>query len=176
MKAFSFTGLTLAVAIIGTVWLTNMPPSQAGETEAIEIRKAHSPKEAHELWVEYGRAKNLDALLTLYETDGAIWDIGSGKALTTPEERRVFLQEFLDTVSDFHLETASVTINGVGDVALLRSKWYAEGVSKDEAGERSEWTSRNCGSEVVRRQADGSWLFILDNPYAATSWEACPSY
>lgn len=30
-------------------------------------------------------------------------------------------------------------------------------------------------SRVVRKQADGSWLFIVDNPYAAASWDACPS-
>ncbi len=33
-----------------------------------------------------------------------------------------------------------------------------------------------AGSIVVRKQADGSWLFIVDNPYAVTSWDACPSY
>lgn len=167
MKALSVLAMALLAGAI------NVPLAQA---EELEIRKAYTPKAAHDLWVEYGHAGNLDAMLTLYETSGTIWDIGTGKSWSTPEERRVFLQEFLDTVSTFYLETASVTLNGDGDVALLRSKWYAEGVSEDEAGKRSEWTSRNCGSEVVRKQADGSWLFIVDNPYAATSWDACPSY
>lgn len=170
MKKLSVMASAILALLAGS---TIMSLAQA---EDLEIRKAYTPKAAHDLWVEYGHAGNLDAMLTLYETDGAIWDIGTGKSWTTPEERRVFLQEFLDTVSSFYLETASVTLNGAGDVALLRSKWYAEGVSEDEAGKRSEWTSRNCGSEVVRKQADGSWLFIVDNPYAATSWDACPSY
>ncbi len=170
MKKLSVMASAILALLAGS---TIMSLTQA---EDLEIRKAYTPKAAHDLWVEYGHAGNLDAMLTLYETDGAIWDIGTGKSWTTPEERRVFLQEFLDTVSSFYLETASVTLNGAGDVALLRSKWYAEGVSEDEAGKRSEWTSRNCGSEVVRKQADGSWLFIVDNPYAATSWDACPSY
>lgn len=165
-----------ALSVIAIAMLASLLPMASAQAEDVEIRKAYTPKEAHELWVEYGHAGNLDAMLSLYETDGTIWDIGSGKALTTPEERRVFLREFLDTISDFYLETASVTLNGAGDVALLRSKWYAEGVSEDDAGKRAEWTSRNCGSEVVRKQADGSWLFIVDNPYAATSWDACPSY
>ncbi len=165
-----------APSVFAIAMLASSLTMASAQAEDVEVRKAYTPKAAHELWVEYGHAGNLDAMLSLYETDGTIWDIGSGKALTTPEERRVFLREFLDTISDFHLETASVTLNGAGDVALLRSKWYAEGVSEDEAGKRAEWTSRNCGSEVVRKQADGSWLFIVDNPYAATSWDACPSY
>lgn len=165
-----------ALSVIVIAMLASSLPMASAQAEDVEVRKAYTPKAAHELWVEYGHAGNLDAMLTLYETDGTIWDIGSGKALTTPEERRAFLREFLDTISYFHLETASVTLNGAGDVALLRSKWYAEGVSEDDAGKRAEWTSRNCGSEVVRKQADGSWLFIVDNPYAATSWDACPSY
>lgn len=176
MKIFSTLILTCLIlpAFLTLNW--GSTALSASEDQTTEIRKAYTPREAHELWVEYGRAKNLDALLSLYEPDGAIWDIGTAKSLTTPGERRIFLQEFLDTVADFHLETASVMLNGAGDIALLRSKWYATGVSENDTGTRSEWTSRNCGSEIVRKQADGSWLYILDNPYAATSWDACPSY
>jgi ketosteroid isomerase-like protein len=141
-----------------------------------EYRKAYSPQEAHEIWVEYGRAKDLEGMLSLYEPNACIYDVSKGKLMNEPDERRAYLKEFIETVEDFHLHTASVTISGDGSVALLRSKWYAKGVTGKDAEERSEWTVENCGAEVVRKQPDGSWLVIIDNPYAATSWDSYPEY
>jgi ketosteroid isomerase-like protein len=142
---------------------------------AVVPRKAMSPKEAHDLWVSYGQARDLEALLSLYEPGGSIFDVGRNRLLTTPEERREFLSGFIQSV-DFELYTASITMSGDGTLALLRSKWFAKGVSKDGVEGRQEWTARNCGAEIVRKQPDGSWLFIIDNPYAATSWDAFPEY
>lgn len=141
-----------------------------------KYRKAHSPKEVHDLWVEYGKAKDLDGLLSLYEPGGSIYDVGRDELLEDDSARRRFLKEFLETVGDFNLYTASITMSGCGTYALLRSKWYAKGVKDDDAVERAEWSTQNCGAEVVRKQDDGSWLFIIDNPYAATDWESFPEY
>jgi ketosteroid isomerase-like protein len=50
-----------------------------------------------------------------------------------------------------------------GDVALLRSKWSLAGTGPDG---KPVAMSGN-GTEVVRRQADGTWLFVIDNPAGA---------
>jgi len=47
------------------------------------------------------------------------------------------------------------------DIALLFSKWNLS----DPEGNAVELSGQT--SDVVRRQADGSWLFVIDNPFGA---------
>jgi ketosteroid isomerase-like protein len=46
-------------------------------------------------------------------------------------------------------------------LAVLHGDWVLEPARADETGK----TTRGLSTEVVRRQADGSWLFVIDNPY-----------
>ena len=50
-----------------------------------------------------------------------------------------------------------------GDTALVHSKWTTVGTDAD--GNRADFAGQ--GTEVVRHQADGTWLFVIDNPYGA---------
>ena len=50
----------------------------------------------------------------------------------------------------------------VGDLALLQGEWHLSGTGSD--GEPIEQRSRTA--ELVRRQPDGSWLYLIDHPYA----------
>ncbi len=50
-----------------------------------------------------------------------------------------------------------------GDIALLYSKWTLRGTGPD--GNPIEMAGQ--GTEVARRQRDGAWLLVVDNPYAA---------
>ena len=56
--------------------------------------------------------------------------------------------------------TIEVTTAENGDIALLNSQWQVTGT--DPEGNAVSMSGN--GSEVVRRQADGSWKFIIDNP------------
>lgn len=122
-----------------------------------------SPQEVHTQWVAYGKAKDLEGLLSLYEPDGVIWDMDNDLYLTTNEQRGHFLGGWLDIVEDFDLKTVSLTAKGDGDIVLLLSSWWAQMQRADGHRFRVE----HGGAEIVRRQADGSWKFIIDNPYAA---------
>ena len=51
---------------------------------------------------------------------------------------------------------------GTADLALLYSSWVLRGTGPD--GTPVEMTGR--GTEVARRQADGTWRLAPDNPYA----------
>ena len=46
----------------------------------------------------------------------------------------------------------------VGDTALLSNHWHFTGAGM-------EFSSRTA--EVARRQADGTWKYVIDHPYAA---------
>lgn len=49
----------------------------------------------------------------------------------------------------------------VGDIALTCSDWSA--TATDQHGALVPMTGR--GTEVARRQADGTWLLVIDNPW-----------
>jgi ketosteroid isomerase-like protein len=51
----------------------------------------------------------------------------------------------------------AATFSRNGDLALTQSKWRLD----IAGGDPVEGTT----AEVVRRQADGSWKYILDNPF-----------
>jgi ketosteroid isomerase-like protein len=48
-----------------------------------------------------------------------------------------------------------------GDIAFTTSKWVLEGTGPDGKPVKMEGQS----AEVARRQPDGTWLFVIDNPY-----------
>ncbi len=50
----------------------------------------------------------------------------------------------------------------MGDLALLHAEWTLKGTGPD--GQAVELAGRT--SEVVRRQTDGSWRYVIDNPYS----------
>ena len=50
-----------------------------------------------------------------------------------------------------------------GDTALVHSKWTTVGTDAD-----GNWVDfEGQATEVMRRQADGTWLFVIDNPHGA---------
>jgi len=57
------------------------------------------------------------------------------------------------------LETRRVMDSGTG-LAVLHSAWTIH---------RGEGKTFGISTEVVRQQADGSWLFLLDEPTTPTS-------
>lgn len=54
-------------------------------------------------------------------------------------------------------------VTQAGDIAVLRSQWRITGT--DANGEPIELAHN--GIEVVRRQPNGDWLFVIDHPYGA---------
>lgn len=49
------------------------------------------------------------------------------------------------------------------NIALLSAEWKIE--TKNEKGEKIE--VNGVSSEIVRRQEDGTWLYVIDNPTSA---------
>jgi ketosteroid isomerase-like protein len=58
------------------------------------------------------------------------------------------------------LETRAVVGSHPG-LAVLHGSWIIE--SRTETG--SAISRRGLSTEVVRKQPDGTWLFVIDNPY-----------
>lgn len=117
-----------------------------------------SPQEAHTLWADRLTAGDLDGLVRLYEPD-AVLVPQPGTTVTGHAAIREALSGLLALKPDFHLDFQSAL--EAGGLALLYSRWTLNGTAAD--GSALTLTSQT--SDVVRRQEDGSWLFVIDNPF-----------
>ena len=117
-----------------------------------------TPEEMHQIFTKAFTAKNPEALLALYEPD-AVFTLQPGQAVTGHAAIREALNGFL--ALDAQLEMQPGNIVQSGDIALILSKWTLKGT--DPTGAPVELAGQTA--DVVRRQADGSWLFVIDNPY-----------
>lgn len=76
---------------------------------------------------------------------------------------REALAGFLALQGDFHMEAPRITEGR--DVALLVAAWTLEAKGPDGAPIRLAGRT----ADVVRRQADGRWLFAIDSPFGAVA-------
>jgi uncharacterized protein (TIGR02246 family) len=103
---------------------------------------------------------DIENLVSLYEP-GAVLVPRPGQVVEGLEAIREALQELLALKGLMSSENQYALVHG--DIALLRAKVHLVGNTPD--GGRLEIS--NHTAEVIRRQPDGSWLYILDHPYGA---------
>lgn len=118
---------------------------------------ARKPEECDLLIAEYINAGNLDAAVELYEP-GATFVAEPGKTITGQAAIREALKGMLASKPRLTMKVPIVLQNG--ELALLVSDYTVVMTGAD--GKPTTISAR--GTEVVRRQADGTWLFVIDNP------------
>lgn len=119
-----------------------------------------NPQEMHPRFVEVFNSADLPALLALYEPN-ATFVPQPGHSTSGIEAVRGALQQYLALNGTLKMETTYAVESG--DIALLRGKWLLQGTGPD--GKPVEI----CGNsiEILRRQSDGSWRFVIDHPLGA---------
>ena len=120
---------------------------------------ARKPEECDTLLVAALNRGDLEAAVALYEPNAAFVQ-EPGKVVTGHGAIREAMKGFLAIKPKFTLDVNAVQN---GDIAMLRSKWQVTGT--DPEGKPVSMSGN--GIEVVRRQADGTWLFTIDNPAGA---------
>lgn len=114
---------------------------------------ATDPDQVISLFVKYFNVQDLDGLLGLYEPDAVMPQPG-GEPLVGVDAIRGALQSFLSAGGTMSIDSSAVL--ETGDLALTHNKWrLVSGGSTLMEG---------VTAEVVRRGADGTWRYILDNP------------
>ena len=121
---------------------------------------ARTPEEIHPLFWKAFSAGDLDSLMALYEPTAQLI-AQPEQAPVTGHALREALQGFLALKPTITLQTVSVV--KTAEIALLRSDWKLSGMGPD--GKRIEMAHR--GVEVARRQADGTWLLVIDHAFGA---------
>lgn len=120
---------------------------------------ARTPEEMHRLFSEALNAGDLDGLVAQYEP-GATLVPQPGQSVTGSAAIREALAGFLAMRPHITLTTRKIV--QAADVALLYSRWGLRGTGPDGKPVQME----GAGTEVARRQPDGTWRYVLDNPYA----------
>ena len=118
------------------------------------------PEEMHPRFTEAFNAADSSALLALYEPNAA-FVAQPGQTLTGIDAVRSALEQYLALKGTIKMTTTYVVESG--DTALLRGKWQVNGTGPD--GRPVEM--RGNSIEILRRQSDGSWRFVIDHPLGA---------
>ena len=116
---------------------------------------ARKPEDCDLLLAEAMNKGDLEAAVALYEPEASF--VQEGKVVSGKAAIREIMQGFLAIKPQLKLE---VTAAQSGDIALLNSKWSITGTD----AEGKPVSMSGAGAEVVRRQADGTWLFVVDSP------------
>ena len=112
------------------------------------------PGDLHERVQTAFNAGDVDALVGLYEPDA--WLFGLEGPVQGLDAIRSVWEGFVAMGGKIEMETQYVVEKG--DIALLSNRWRATVGD----GEMAATTA-----EVARRQPDGTWLYVIDNPDAA---------
>ena len=117
-----------------------------------------TPEQVLEAVVEGINTGNHDLLLSLYEP-GAAFATGPGNLAHGLGDICDALDGFIALNGKLDLKVTRVL--EVGDLALVVGQWSFSGTGPD--GKPVTLAARNA--DVLRRQGDGSWRFVIDNPW-----------
>jgi uncharacterized protein (TIGR02246 family) len=117
-----------------------------------------TPRQVLEAIVAGINSGDLDSLLPLYESEAAFATQPGSLAHGAPGIREA-LTGFISLKGKLDLEVTRVL--EVDDLALVIGFWSFDGT--DPNGEPVHLEARNA--DVLRRQPDGTWRFVIDNPW-----------
>ena len=107
---------------------------------------------------------DLNAALAQYESDATLVE-EPGKLARGTQEIREALKGFISLKPTLKAESHQI-VEG-GSLALFCSRWSLTGTGPDGKPMKMNGTS----SDVLRRQADGHWLIVIDNPWGTAILE-----
>ena len=121
---------------------------------------ASTPKDVQSQWAKAFNAGDLEGLMALYAPDAFLvphpgQPVQGHDAIREALKNFVSLGAKIEIDADYVLETK--------DTALLRGRWQLTGKGPD--GQPLDM--RGSSSEVVRKQPDGNWVYVIDHPYGA---------
>ena len=117
-----------------------------------------TPEQVLETIVTGINSGDLESVMPLYENQAAFVTEPGSLAPGTPGIREA-LNGFISMNGTLDLEVTRVL--EVDDLALVVGQWSFDGTGPD--GEPVHLEASNA--DVLRRQGDGSWRFVIDNPW-----------
>lgn len=118
---------------------------------------AKSPEEIHALVAAAFNAGDLPAFAALHEEHATTSVPPGGRPVSGRDAITAATAPIVASMRTFDVEVIEKL--QADDLALTHARWKATAVNGDQQVEMS-----GRGTVVSRRQPDGSWLIVLDNP------------
>lgn len=125
-------------------------------TQAQDLPK--SPIEVPQAFENYFNSADLNSLEKLYSKE-SIFVVSPGVPLQGPTKIHDALTQFMSSKVPIKLKVRN--IYKTTDTALIIFDWTMKG--EDKSGNKIDM--HGTGADVVHRQADGSWIYAIDNPF-----------
>ncbi len=119
---------------------------------------AYQAAQLHSLFQDAFNRADGAAIAALYEEDAVL--VVDGAEVRGRDAIRASYEESFERNARMTLVTRAV-FEGPDGLAVLHGAWVVSPVGEG-------LTTRGLSTEVVRRQADGHWLFVIDNPFTPT--------
>jgi len=120
---------------------------------------AYKPEECDRLLFKIIETGDLEAALELYEQD-AVFVVSPGQVVTGHAAIREVLQGMMAANSTGKLDAVTSVPSADGTVAFTRAKGSSTGPGPDGEPVTTSFHS----IEVVRKQPDGTWRIVIDDP------------
>lgn len=125
-------------------------------------KKAFTPEECGRMLFAALQAGDIDTCVALYETAAVLFQ-KSGRTVSGHEAIRASNAKLIGLKPAFTIESVHVTTSGDGTIATTRFKATLDATRAD-----GEVVHDNIDTlEVMRQQPDGSWLYLIDDPYGS---------
>ena len=118
---------------------------------------AREPGDVHLQFFEAYNRGDLEALVALYEPE-SIWASPGGDVVRGLDDVQAHLKGALELNRKFSHE--SQVVLQAGDIALL----HCQSTITQTSADGTTTTTPGKSIEVVRRQPDGTWLYVIDYP------------
>lgn len=116
-------------------------------------------RQVDEIFVKAMNEGDLDKVMSLYATDAVFVQEPGKPVITGLSNLREVIKEFIAIKPKLNVELKQFV--EAGDVAFFTVKWELSGASPD--GEEISLSAYD--GNVVKRQEDGTWKTVIDNPF-----------
>ena len=130
------------------------------ETTQTETAAGPSPADKHRYFAEACNSGDIEKLLAMYESDAIVVERNGALTRGTAAIRE-HLEKLLAMKPTMQILASTAVVNG--ELAQLSSWWRCTATAPDG----SPIAIESHGSELDRRQPDGSWRIVIDNPWGA---------
>jgi uncharacterized protein (TIGR02246 family) len=119
----------------------------------------HNPADVYPALLQAFNGGDIDAILACYEPE-ACFVLKSGHVARGAAELREMYRATFSYRPDLELDVRKIIPAG-DDLALVVVDWRYKTVSS--SGAARAWAG--TATDIVRKQPDGRWKLVLDNPY-----------
>ena len=132
------------------------------KSSSATLQTAYQPEDCDRILLAALEAGDIETSVALYEPGAALF-ARSGEVMTGHAAIRANNAALIALKPRFHIERIVTTVSGDGGIATTRMKARLEGSRSDGRPVKSELHTL----EVLRKQADGSWRYVIDDPFGS---------